>query len=327
MNFLIPNLCLNVRDRYAPLITWSGLPAAGTIMYSQWPSQWPQIDMAYVHATCCLAYSFISFFRLVKKILELDQYKHFLNASRCDPTRVIAIDPYHNYLRERGTIYLKNPRRIAIFFSIILVQESHVTAPTLTSNGVRVKFIKGALHSQEMERLASFVVATFGKSTMGGQIDKNYNMSFQTIPLKDDGPSNTSNANTPSDQSNATKQESSHIRSNTLLRQVNHSTRPQHSRSSFVKTSLASTDISTYFIFFILRSYSYTLAVPVYHIKGYNFKFPEDLEDLSKLPRWTGEVPLGSCALVGYTSTMFKSAGKELLQYGANVQFVIILAS
>lgn len=65
--------------------------------------------------------------------------------------------------------------------------------------------------------------------------------------------------------------------------------------------------------------------VPVFNAIGQDFKLPEDIEKFDGLPRYTGEVPLGSFVVVGYTVSLYKNS-KDQMALATNLQFVIILA-
>jgi hypothetical protein len=47
--------------------------------------------------------------------------------------------------------------------------------------------------------------------------------------------------------------------------------------------------------------------VPVYDARNRAFDFDDDLADINKLPRWKGEVPVGSFVVVGYTASTYQS--------------------
>ncbi|KAJ2933907.1 hypothetical protein H1R20_g3130, partial [Candolleomyces eurysporus] len=67
-------------------------------------------------------------------------------------------------------------------------------------------------------------------------------------------------------------------------------------------------------------------TVPVYDARGSNFNFHTDLPNVSALPLWSEEVPIGSFAVVGYTCTLYRSgAGKWTL--GFNIQWVVIVGT
>ncbi|KAF8965332.1 hypothetical protein BDZ97DRAFT_1757444 [Flammula alnicola] len=279
---------VTVRKSYI-LVSWRNITAAGLVGYSGWPEQTPTIDR-----------------ELLSGAVRFTKYKHFVNPSRASPLDVYVYDPSGKTLKDRGVLYTKDQKsRMAICLTTIFVAESQIMVPS--SSGIKNKYIKGPLHMQEMERLGAFFCMCFNRSPLGSQFDGEHNLSFGTMGIKDDkAGGDASNSKSESSTSGASSA-FGHIRSKGLLKAVQQSTYHQFSRTH-TKTFLNASD-----------------TVPVYNTAGQTFKLPDDIECFDQLPRHTGEVPLGSCALVGYTASLYKSA-KEQLSLATNLQFVIILA-
>lgn len=65
-------------------------------------------------------------------------------------------------------------------------------------------------------------------------------------------------------------------------------------------------------------------SVPIYDAQQHLFDYANDLEHVdSVLPRFDGEIPAGSFAIVAYTMSTYKKAANHHLS--TNVQFVILL--
>ena len=74
------------------------------------------------------------------------------------------------------------------------------------------------------------------------------------------------------------------------------------------------------------------LSVPVWNAVGdktfgFNDMIPKLLFDPKLLPRQCGEIPSGSCAVVGYTVNTFKKPNDTLKSVSFNVQFAIVLGT
>lgn len=78
---------------------------------------------------------------------------------------------------------IQNRARMAICLSTILVTESQVTTPS--SGGLKNKYIKGPLHTQELERMAAYLCMCFNRNTLVAQFDGDQNLSIGTMGLKD----------------------------------------------------------------------------------------------------------------------------------------------
>ena len=65
-------------------------------------------------------------------------------------------------------------------------------------------------------------------------------------------------------------------------------------------------------------------SVPIYDAQQHLFDYANDLEHVdSVLPRFDGEIPASSFAIVAYTMSTYKKAANHHLS--TNVQFVILL--
>jgi hypothetical protein len=60
---------------------------------------------------------------------------------------------------------------------------------------------------------------------------------------------------------------------------------------------------------------------------AFNKMIPNLLIDPTLLPRFRGEVPPGSCAVVGYTVNTFKKNDDLLKSVSFNIHFVIVLGT
>ena len=64
--------------------------------------------------------------------------------------------------------------------------------------------------------------------------------------------------------------------------------------------------------------------MPIYDAREHQFDYANDLELIdSVLPRFDGEIPAGSFAVVAYTMSTYKKGPNHHLS--TNVQFVILL--
>ena len=79
-------------------------------------------------------------------------------------------------------------------------------------------------------------------------------------------------------------------------------------------------------------SHSVSNIVPIWNVRGKkDFDFqsmvPNLLFNPSLLPRFQGEIPVGSCVVVGYTVNTFTKSGDNLKSVSFNIQFVIVLGT
>ena len=109
------------------------------------------------------------------------------------------------------------------------------------------------------------------------------------------------------------------IRSSALLGKS-----PKKGQGQFTKQILDVTDtgeslqIGQYHFVLILWS------VPIYDARRHLFNYAEDLEHVdSVLPKFDGEIPAGSFAIVAYTMSTYQKGSNHHLS--TNVQFVILL--
>lgn len=66
------------------------------------------------------------------------------------------------------------------------------------------------------------------------------------------------------------------------------------------------------------------LSVPIYDAREHLFDYANDLEHVdSVLPRFEGEIPAGSFAVVAYTMSTYRKPPNHHLS--TNVQFVILV--
>ena len=92
-------------------------------------------------------------------------------------------------------------------------------------------------------------------------------------------------------------------------------------------TALNFDDPSTYEYLLSQFIYSYDRLVPVYDGRSVSFTFGKDLSRLRELlPTWEGEIPVGSFAVVGYTSSTFTNSS-SIVSLSCNIQFVVILGT
>lgn len=66
--------------------------------------------------------------------------------------------------------------------------------------------------------------------------------------------------------------------------------------------------------------------VPIYDARKADPVFANVLSTLKNLPRYSGDIPQGSCAVVAYTINTFQKEGDELISSSFNVHWAMLLA-
>jgi hypothetical protein len=66
--------------------------------------------------------------------------------------------------------------------------------------------------------------------------------------------------------------------------------------------------------------------VPIYDARNADSNFVDVLSNLKKLPRYSRDIPAGSCAVMGYTVNTFNKPGDDLPHISLNAHWVMLLS-
>ena len=66
--------------------------------------------------------------------------------------------------------------------------------------------------------------------------------------------------------------------------------------------------------------------MPIYDTRQADGKFADVLAGINKLPRYSGDLPTGSCAVVCYTVNTFAKPDGEMTSVSFNVHWIMLLA-
>ncbi|KAJ7912586.1 hypothetical protein B0H13DRAFT_2327305 [Mycena leptocephala] len=162
------------------------------------------------------------------------------------------------------------------------------------------KYINLMMHNQDWERWAAFVCLCFGRESLYA------NMTDLAIQIS------TLMSKAENDQ-NARSELASNIHPDIMspIKKTNGST-PGKKRTDYVlRYALACDD-----------------TVPVYDARNKDIDFEEDLPNLDDLPRWKGEVPIGSFVVVGYTVNTYQSSrvrnGPKEEHVSCNLMWIVV---
>ncbi len=72
--------------------------------------------------------------------------------------------------------------------------------------------------------------------------------------------------------------------------------------------------------------YAKYFLVPIYDARQAGSKFTDVLAGINRLPRYGGDLPEGSSAVVSYTVSTFMKAGDEISSVSFNVHWIMLLA-
>ncbi|PPQ81055.1 hypothetical protein CVT26_006165 [Gymnopilus dilepis] len=176
----------------------------------------------------------------------------------------------------------------AILLSSIFVRQSHLLSPP--PRGLRQHLIAGIGHTQEWERQVSFICMAFGRPELRAQLSADV-LTYATR-------SDTSQAHTSASSSFSATQS------------------PSIRMSSRNYVSSASNGMSL----------AYDDPVPVYDAREVAVDL-SNVESLFSLPRFAGEVPVGSFAVVGYTTNAYLSNRDGAWHVSCNVRFVVVVGT
>ncbi|KAF9050080.1 hypothetical protein BJ165DRAFT_1401887 [Panaeolus papilionaceus] len=262
--------------RPGTLIPWTGMPGPGQCAFSAWGEQCP--EMAGLFPTS-----------LAMAAILFSMFQELLNPSRGSPLSVelrqIRIKQYTRLNVYRGA-------KPMIGVSCGFVTESQLLTPS--DSGLRQKYIRIIMHSQEWERFTSWMCMVFGQQSLHAQLARDA-MEFSTRPHYN----NAAAEEKPSTSSGMFKTKKGLSPAG--------SGKP---RSSTDVMSLGPDD-----------------PVPIYDGRNSQFNFDTDLPNLdSILPRFEREVPYGSFAVVGYTVSAHNPAPKKW-NLKCYVRWVIVLGT
>ena len=86
-----------------------------------------------------------------------------------------------------------------------------------------------------------------------------------------------------------------------------------------------------FFFFLDILELILCILVPVWNAIGKKFDFgemvPKLFMDSTLLPLFKGEIPPGSCVVVGYAVNTFKKQGDDMKSVSFNIHFAIVLGT
>ncbi|KAJ7448103.1 hypothetical protein FB451DRAFT_766065 [Mycena latifolia] len=235
-------------------------------------------------------------------MLFTESEPNIINLSRVSPLRLSS----QVSAGSSTTRQLHVDGRIAICVSAVCVTESYIVVPRKIGarSDRRRKTLSGVFHDQDWERFEAVVNLAFGETIMYGQmVDKS--IAFQTMISPENKSSSIADA--PVDRFNRSVPSSMFS-----TRSPGKHAAPSAASTPRVKTLLAYDD-----------------PVPVYDARKIAIDYQADLDRLSKvLPPFTGEIPSGSFAVVGYSCSTYagtiNSNTQKVPYVGLNILWVIV---
>ncbi|RXW11200.1 hypothetical protein EST38_g14655 [Candolleomyces aberdarensis] len=188
-------------------------------------------------------------------------------------------------------------KQVAVCLSAVRINESFIHNPP--TRGLRKKGVSGTLHTQEYERTAGCVCTCFGHPKLHAQIYLN-RISFETrTEFKQEKGDPSSLKTEPADASPAVLS-------------------PSVAVSAAAKSATATKAADQFAL-------PFNAEIPVYDARKVEVDFDKHLDDLSSFPRWKGEVPVGSFAVIAYTTGTFYSTTQEGWAVSFNIQWVMLI--
>ncbi|KAF9033545.1 hypothetical protein BJ165DRAFT_1567409 [Panaeolus papilionaceus] len=258
--------------RPGTLIPWSGFPGPGNCTFSAWGDQCP--NMAGQMAMSALLFVMC---------------QDLINPSRASPLAV-HLRQVRTKQNTRLNVYRGDKPMIGV--SCGFVTESQLLTPADT--GLRQKYLRMILHTQEWERFTSWACMVFGYNALHAQLAADA-LEFQTRPLYNNNGDDTQTTTVASGMFRSSKGSTS--------------AGTGKPRAFGDPMSLGPDD-----------------DVPIYDARNTVFNFETDLPKLATmLPRWQGEVPHGSFAVVGYCLAVHQPLLKKTLNLKCYIRWVILL--
>lgn len=230
------------------------------------------------------------------RFLTLTRQGRFFNPSRASPLDIVVRE---NYQRRRRAFFDKQP---AVAISTGYCTESNLI------RGKLKKSISILFHGQEWERYCCFIAMIFDETELIAQL-YNSALTFATLPESVMAPPTFSSPVSPLNAARRSK-------GKTLDTPVERG-----------RGALFFTDIGLFFFFssFLnpLTKYFFIYLVPVFDARQVADAMQIEFENLDGIfPRFSGEVPNGSCVAVGHSVSTYFGKKEDEERSGAKVNLV-----
>ncbi|KAH6879351.1 hypothetical protein BKA70DRAFT_1447935 [Coprinopsis sp. MPI-PUGE-AT-0042] len=228
-------------------------------------------------------------FDLCLSAIQFVSFEAFINPSRASPLDVCC----KQIIGAKPKYYLYTiDQKPAIFISTVFCDTSHLVDPP--ERGLVQKWMSGIFHTQEWEQFVGFMCMVFNHEHLAAQLNKDA-IQFATkasFGRAQDGSSSTD-------------------------------------KFSSMFSNVASPSVKGKGSASTASSDNYTLEhdadIPVYDAQDVEFDFIKDLPRLDFLPRWNGEIPVGSFVAVAYTATVFFAEKTRKWTIGLNIQWAMVI--
>ncbi|PPR07992.1 hypothetical protein CVT24_002704 [Panaeolus cyanescens] len=227
----------------------------------------------------------------VYSIITFSQSGRWINGSRLSPLEVQLREIRQNNTL-RYNVYRGDVPAVAM--SCGYLWESYVLTPK--PYGLSQKMVSVVLHKQEWERLVGFCCMVFNVDVIAAQV---YQSALQFSTRSDWNPDQAAD----SAAGNNGPDSDDHMFT--------------HMQSPATDTSQSSSNAAN------AMSLSANARIPVFDARGIDFNFQNDIQNLSKLPRFEGEIPGGSFVVVGYTLSAYVPNQKWNL--ATNLLWVVVV--
>jgi hypothetical protein len=219
----------------------------------------------------------------------------------------------------------------AVCVSLVMIVKSSVTEISTVVSGAtksaHLKFVTGIPHSQEYERMVGLICMMFNEKKLAAQLSQ-CAITFGTLGyLPEKIPSKRGLYLGYATKFRILDGKSNGNASPLKDGVASGATSTGAPRASSDRTTLDIFDTSASPIRSQVPILTQSHAVPVYDARGVELNLDQEIDNLDSLPLFEdfgGEIPSGSCALVGYTVTKFVSikAGPSV---SFNVQWLAVL--
>jgi len=78
-------------------------------------------------------------------------------------------------------------------------------------------------------------------------------------------------------------------------------------------------------IYFYLLTFYWLTVVPIYDAHNLDVYFPDIISSLKNVPRFSEELPPGSCAVIAYTINTFDRRDESIVCTAFNVHWAMLL--
>ncbi|KAJ7171852.1 hypothetical protein C8R43DRAFT_1120224 [Mycena crocata] len=220
----------------------------------------------------------------MRTAITFTQLGVYLNPSKASPALVVIRPTSPGSTNLRINIGAK----VAICVSVGMLIESYLTDATSGGGNRLRKYIALLLHNQCWERWEAFMCLVFAEEYMFTPMTR---LAIHMGSVLNPPPKNDSAANRKALSDSVDANMHSPVKGT-----------PERPRPTGASGSNAWQSDPSRMKF----SYLHTETIPVYDATKRDFNFTTDIDKVSQLPRWVGEIPVASFVMAAYTATNYK---------------------